>query len=115
MKIGGNTPAILQISRVTENEYGNEEVSWQQVILLHGWLDLISGNTNHSLLGKKIAECDYVYICVYFDPVIDGVEVNEENSRMIIHDKVYEVKLIDDPMGLHEQNEIYLKYLGGQP
>lgn len=114
MKIGGDIPAILQVSRVTENEYGNEEVTWQQIIILRGWLDLISGNTNHSLLGKKVAESDYMYLCDYFDPVIDGVEVNEENSRMIINDKVYEVKLIDDPMGLHEQIEIYLKYIGGQ-
>ena len=32
---------------------------------------------------------------------------------MVIGGKVYEVMLIDDPMELHEQLEIYLKYTGG--
>jgi len=40
--------------------------------------------------------------------------VKAENSRMIVNGGVYDVKLIDDPMGLHKQLEIYLKYTGGQ-
>jgi hypothetical protein len=33
---------------------------------------------------------------------------------MVINDKVYDIMVIDDPMELHEQLEIYLKYTGGQ-
>ena len=32
---------------------------------------------------------------------------------MIINDSVYNIQLIDDPMGLHQHLEIYLKYIGG--
>ena len=41
------------------------------------------------------------------------VDVTSENARMIIQGTVYEIKLIDDPMGMHQHLEIYLKYVGG--
>ena len=40
--------------------------------------------------------------------------IKAENSRMVINGKVYDIMVIDDPMELHEQLEIYLKYTGGQ-
>ena len=40
--------------------------------------------------------------------------IKAENSRMVIDGQVYDIMLIDDPMGMHEQLEIYLKYTGGQ-
>ena len=48
--------------------------------------------------------------------IIEGksVKVSAESTRMVADSQVYDVKLIDDPMGLHEQWEIYLAYTGGQ-
>lgn len=40
--------------------------------------------------------------------------IKTENSRMVIDGRVYDIMVIDDPMGMHEQLEIYLKYTGGQ-
>ena len=40
--------------------------------------------------------------------------VTDENSRMIIKGKVYDITFIDNPMELDQQLEIYLNYLGGQ-
>ena len=37
------------------------------------------------------------------------------NSRVVDEDGlIYDVMLIDDPMKMHKQLEIYLKYAGGQ-
>ena len=46
--------------------------------------------------------------------ICDYVELNftSENTRVVINSVVYEIMLIDDPMELHEQLEIYLKYTG---
>ena len=41
--------------------------------------------------------------------------VKAENSRLVDEDDlVYDILLIDDPMKLHRQLEIYLKFTGGQ-
>ena len=42
------------------------------------------------------------------------VRVVAENARLIVNSQVYDVMLIDDPMQLHAQLEIYLQYRGGQ-
>ena len=42
------------------------------------------------------------------------MRIKAENSRIVDEEgKVYDIKLIDDPMGMHEQLEIYLSYTGG--
>ncbi len=42
------------------------------------------------------------------------VDVTSRNARMIVNSEVYEILLIDDPMGMHSHLEIYLKYVGGR-
>ena len=41
------------------------------------------------------------------------VKVSAESTRMMVNSKPYDVMLIDDPMEMHKQIEIYLKYTGG--
>ena len=43
-----------------------------------------------------------------------SIRLTAENSRIVIDREIYEVKMYDDPMRLHEHMEIYLKYVGGQ-
>ena len=43
----------------------------------------------------------------------DAVSVNNENARFIIDGEKYDVLFIDDPMNLHKQLEVYLKFTGG--
>lgn len=114
--IGGNTEAVIQISAVTKNEYGNDVNSWSDAFDKPkiGFLDMTGEGTDSRNLMHRVEDADYVYICDYFEPLVDGVKLTTENSRIIIDGEIYEVKLYDDPMRLHEHMEIYLKYLGGQ-
>ena len=41
------------------------------------------------------------------------IDVTSNNARLKVGRKCYAIQLIDDPMGLHQQLEIYLKYMEG--
>lgn len=114
--IGGNTEAVVQISMMNQNGYGNEIPDWMNAFdkPLLGFLDITDEGTDSGRLMHRVEDADYVFICDYFIPVVNGVKLTPENSRLMIDGEVYEVKAYDDPMRLHEHMEIYLEYLGGQ-
>lgn len=120
MNIGGNASAIIQIMTVTQNEIGEDITKWVDASTsLMGWLDLSGGDSGSGNYNAKIQESTHIFLCDY-TPLIykeegkPDIEITPENSRMIIDGKVYEVKIYDDPMGMHEHLEIFLKYIGGQ-
>lgn len=110
-RMGGNTDAIIQISTTTQNEYGIQSKTWQNVQTLRGWLDTLSGDARHSTYNAKIMESSDVFVCDY--KPLDS-RIKEENARLVNDGKVYDITLIDDPMKRHLQWEFYLKYTGGQ-
>ena len=75
-----------------------------------GWLDMVSGSTTYATYNAKIEGSTHVFVMDYKDLG----NVTDENSRMIIKGKVYDITFIDNPMELDQQLEIYLNYLGGQ-
>lgn len=109
--LGGNITAEIQISSVTTNKYGEQIKDWEKVQSIKGRLDLSGGDSKYTTYNAKIQESTHVFVSDYF--VLDA-SILAENSRLIINGKVYDVMLIDDPMELHRQLEIYLKYTGGQ-
>ena len=109
--IGGNTIARLQISTTTKNEIGESVKEWNTIHNIAGFLDLSSGDSTYTSFNAKIQESTHVFVSDWKQ--LDS-SVKAENSRMLVNGGVYDVKLIDDPMGLHKQLEIYLKYTGGQ-
>ena len=118
--IGGNITVQLQVSTTKKNKIGELVPEWQKVIDLEGFIDLQSGQAGYNNYNAKIQESTHVFVGDY-KPIpgiliIEGkkVKVSAENTRMVADSQVYDVKLIDDPMGLHEQWEIYLAYTGGQ-
>lgn len=113
-KIGGNINSVIQMKCITEDDCGCEKNNWKPVLEKTGFLDLVSAETNRNLLLKKVSDADHVFLCDYFKPYAEGKKLTAENSRMIIDGEIYEVKLYDDPMGMHEHMEIYLSFLGGQ-
>ena len=76
-----------------------------------GYLDLSTGDSKYTTYNAKIQESTHVFLADY--KKLDS-RIKAENSRMGINGKVYDIMVIDDPMELHEQLEIYLKYTGGQ-
>lgn len=110
--IGGNTIAELQISSTARNEIGETVKSWTTIHQISsGFLDLSGGDSKYSTFNAKIQESTHVFLCDY---VPLDARIKAENSRLVVNGKIYDVLLIDDPMELHKQLEIYLKYTGGQ-
>lgn len=109
--IDGNITARLQVKSGIKNDIGEKVLGWTTVQPLFGFLDLSSGDSKYSSYDAKIQESTHIFICDYVP--IDG-KINNENSRMLINGKTYDVMLIDNPMELNKHLEIYLKYTGGQ-
>ena len=120
MAIGGNIKAVLQVNVPKENEIGGVTDTWHDVITLEGFIDLYSGDSKHTTYDAKIQESTHVFVGDYKTIPerleVEGnlVRVSPENARMVANSQRYDVMLMDDPMNLHKQWEIYLKYTGGQ-
>lgn len=110
--IGGNTTAEIRVRSTVKNEIGGTSKTWTAVqSLKEGWLDLTGGDSKYTTFNAKIQESTHVFLC---DFVPLDARIKAENSRLVVGGKVFDILLIDDPMELHEQIEIYLKYTGGQ-
>ena len=108
--IGGNTTAIIQQkTKGDKNTIGERATVWSNVATLTGWFDLSNGDAKYTNYSAKIQESTHLFICDYV-----SLSVKSENARMLIENEVYDIMLIDDPMRLHQQLEIYLKFVGGQ-
>ena len=105
--IGGNTEALLQITSGFEtNSIGEQIPSWTDAQSLWGWLDLSNGDSKYTY-DAKLQESTHIFITDYVP-----IDQRPHNKRLVVNGMVYEVLLIDDPMGLHQQLEISLKYVG---
>ena len=110
--IGGNTTMTIQTRTVTKNAIGEQVPTWTDAQKIEeGFLDLMSGSSGYTSYNAKIQESTHVFICDYV-PLAEGVEA--EKARAVIGTKTYDIMLIDNPMGLDEHMEIFLKYTGGQ-
>lgn len=109
--IGGNITAEFQIRSTQPNEIGEQIESWLTVQSHIGWVDLQSGNSTYQQYQSKIQESTHIFISDWFK--LDD-RIKADNCRLMINGQYYDVLLIDNPMELNEQWEIYLKYTGGQ-
>lgn len=109
--IGGNTKAIIQIRTVTKNAIGEQVATWEDVQTITGWLDLSGGDSRYTTFNAKIQESTHFFISDYVK--LDD-RITAENSMAVISGKRYDILLIDNPMEMNQQLEIYLKYTGGQ-
>lgn len=109
--IGGNITAVIQTQTDTVNAIGEQEEVWTDAQTLEGWLDLTSGDSKYQSFNAKIQESTHVFVSDY---VALSSGIDAENSRMVINGKRYDIMLVDDPMEMHQQLEVYLKFTGGQ-
>lgn len=111
--IDGNTTVKIQVnSGKVKNQIGEKLPVWEDVQEITGWMDLSSGDSSCTTYNTKIQESTHIFISDYVE--LDK-RIKAENSRLIDEDGlVYDIKLIDDPMKMHRQLEIYLSYTGGQ-
>ena len=106
--IGGNIEAILQQRSTTEtfNAIGERISTWEDVQTLGGFLDLSAGDSKYTH-DAKLQESTHVWLCDY-----TPIDRKADNKRLVVNGLVYDILLIDDPMELHQQLEIYLRYVG---
>ena len=110
--IDGNITASIQVVTELEKNAISERIEqWETVQTLKGWLDMSGGSSNYTAYNAKVQESTHVFIS---DFVPLDSRIKAETSRMIINGKRYDVTLIDNPMELNEQLEIYLTYTGGR-
>ena len=109
--IGGNVAAEFKINTPTKNEIGENIPNWITIQTINGWLDYLTGETSRTNYNAKIEESTHVFVSDYVD--LDP-RIESEKVMMVINNKTYDVTLIDNPMQLNAQLEIYLKYVGGQ-
>ncbi len=118
--IGGNKTAVIQVTDVAWNKVGEPETAYIDALTgIRGWLDLSGGDSKHLDYSAKVQESTHIFLCGYFalEYKVEGrpvIKITPANSRMVVDGEVYEVMLYDDPMGMHEHLEIYLKYTGGR-
>ncbi len=108
MRIGGNVQGIIQVKTNKKNEYGERIPEWNDALTLTGFLDLSNGTSDFLNADAKIQDSTHIFICDYVD-----LSKYRENTRMHVGNDYYTIQLIDDPMGLREHLEIYLKYMEG--
>lgn len=109
--IGGNVIAKIKVRSTAKNEIGATTKTWTEVQSIKGWLDLSGGDSKTTTFNAKIQESTHVFVADYVN--LDA-RISAENSRLVVNGSTYDVLLIDDPMEMHKQLEIYLKYTGGQ-
>lgn len=108
MKIGGNIKATLQSKTgFQRNSIGERAPTWGDLHKFNaGWLDLSNGDSKYTY-NAKLQESTHVFITDYV-----AIDRKTNDKRLLVNGTVYEVLLIDDPMELHQQLEIYLKFVG---
>lgn len=105
--IGGNIEAVLQQkSGSSINEIGERIQSWTDAATLTGWLDMQSGDSKYTY-NAKLQESTHIFLCDYVP-----IDRNAADKRLMVAGTVFDVLLIDDPMELHQQLEIYLRSVG---
>ena len=105
--IGGNTCGTLQ-RRVSEpNAIREQSETWTTYTTLFGWVDLMSGTSERMAFNAKTQDSTHIFICEYCP-----IDQSAADARMQINDQIYDVLLIDNPMGMNRHLEIYLRYTG---
>ena len=115
--IGGNITGIIKIKttvkdeagNIVKNEVGEADQEWAEAFSQCGWLGLQSGDSKRSTYNAKIEESTHVFLCDYHSGIY---ALADQDTRMIIKGKMYDVLLIDNPDEMDEQLEIYLRRVG---
>ena len=110
-EIGGNKQMQIQVSTITKNAIGEQVEKWEPIQQITGWLDLQGGDSKYQTYNAKMQESTHVFVADYVQ-LAEGITA--ETARAVIDGKRYDIMLIDNPMEMNLQLEIYLKYTGGQ-
>lgn len=109
--IGGNIKGTIQTKTTAKNSIGEAIKTWVDAFKRVGWLGMQSGDSKHANFNAKIEESTHVFLCDYHPGIY---ALADQDTRMIIKGKVYDVLFIDNPDEMDEQLEIYLRRVGAE-
>ena len=109
--IGGNITGIIQTKTTAKNAIGESEQTWQTAFSQFGWLGMQSSDSPRSNFNAKIEESTHCFLCDYHEGIY---ALADQDTRMIIKGKIYDVLFIDNPDEMDEQLEIYLRRVGAE-
>ena len=110
--IGGNITGTVCVKDYSfKNEIGEREHVWKELFHPVGWLGLQNGDSKRTNFNAKIEESTHVFL-TDFDAGIYALTEEDQDVRMVIKGKMYDVLLIDNPDEMDEQLEIYLRKVG---
>ena len=95
--IGGNTLRNCRSVYRKRIEIGEGVKRWKTVHQLAGFLDLSSGDSKYTTYNAKVQESSHIFMCDWQQV---GSSVKAGNSRLLVNNEVYDVMLIDDPIGI---------------
>lgn len=105
--VGGNVTAKVMRSVTEKNDKGVHVIlEPQEVMTIVGWLDYQSGEVGHLAYQAAVQDTTHIFISDY---QADYADLPAVGLSLEIGGKAYEVKLIDDPMNMHEHIETYLR------
>lgn len=107
--IGGNITGTIQTNTTAKNAIGESVKAWVDAFNQIGWLGLQSGDSKYTNFSAKIEESTHVFLCDYNSGIY---ALADQDTRMVIKGKLYDVLLIDNPDEMDEQLEIYLRRVG---
>ena len=110
-KVKGSTLCAIQTKTSSVNDIGEAMNTWNDHTSFKGVLGLQSGDSKYSSFNAKIEESTHVLVCDYDENIYS---LADQDTRIIIKNKMYDVLLIDNPDELNEHLEIYLRFIGGQ-
>ena len=110
-KIGGNILGkVLTKQKTSTNEIGEPIIGWVESYDIKGWLGMQTGDSPRNNYNTKLEESTHVFLCDYHSGIYS---LADNDNRMEIKGKMYDVMYIDNPDEMDEQLEIYLKKVGG--
>ncbi|MEG0991347.1 MAG: hypothetical protein RSN88_10840 [Gordonibacter sp.] len=110
MAVGGNATAIVTRAVKSKNKDGIAVAGKPEKLMeLTGWLDYQAGQSGHLAYQAKLQDATHLWLCDYDEAY---AALPEGGLSLVIDGKPYEVLLIEDPMGMHEHLETYLRYVG---
>lgn len=108
--VGGNVTAEVIRIQKTKNAKGVFASGEPEHLMdVRGWLDYQAGQSSHLAYQAKVEDTTHVFIS---DHDVEYAALSVAGLFLQMDGRRYEVLLIDDPMGLHEHIETYLRYVG---
>lgn len=106
--IGGNMRAeVVKATKAINKRGVRVDAGTEHLLNVKGWLDYQSGQDSHQTYNAELADTTHLFLCDYSAEY--AALRKEKGLSLVIDGDRYEVLLIDDPMGLHQHLETFLR------